>query len=134
VNFIPNQQLENDTFYTVITTFKDQHMNFRTEFRISVKIYLENPFSYVSLILFRSKQLLFIKISEIRICEKKTHFHSFHRVLSHKRNFWRRIRNQRENLPRNPFSIRFFIVVLRWHRFCRVLADLEIWGSRFSDN
>ena len=61
-------------------------------------------------------------------------FHRFHRVLSHKRHFWRRIRNQRENLPRNPFSIRLFIVVLRWHRFCRLLADLKIGGSRFSDN
>ena len=83
---------------------------------------------------FRPKQLLFVKISEITIRGKMTYFHRFHRVPEHKRHFWRRIRVQRKNLPRNPFSIRLFIVVLRWFRFCRLFSDFKIWGSRCFDN
>ena len=55
-------------------------------------------------------------------------FHRCHRVLSNKCHFWRRIRNRPENLPRNPFSIRLFNVVLRWHRFCQLSTDLKILG------
>ena len=55
-------------------------------------------------------------------------FHRCHRVLSNKCHFWRRIRNRPENLPRNPFSIRLFNVVLRWHRFCQLSSDLKILG------
>ena len=46
-----------------------------------------------------------------------THFYHFHRFLERKRHFWRRIRNQRENLPRKTFFIRRFNVVLRWKSF-----------------
>ena len=46
-----------------------------------------------------------------------SHFYRFHRVLERKRHFWRRIRNQRENLPRKTFFIRHFNVVLGWNSF-----------------
>ena len=48
--------------------------------------------------------------------------------------FWRRIRVQRKNFPRNPFSIRRFNVVFRC---CSYLRKFELWKirwSRFSDN
>ena len=83
---------------------------------------------------FRPKQLLFVKISEIRICGKMTCFYRFHYVLSHKFDFWRRIRFQRKNLTRNSYSIRLFIVVFECRRFIHNFEGSKKRGSRFSDN
>ena len=83
---------------------------------------------------FRPKQLLFVKISEITIRRKMTYFHRFHRVPEHKRHFWRRIRVQRKNLPRNPYSIRLVFVIFRWHSYFGKFRDFKIQGSRYFDN
>ena len=87
------------------------------------------------------QQLLFVKISEITIRRKMTYLHRFYRVPGHKRHFWRRIRVQRKNLPQNPFSIRHYFVIFRWHSYLRkwfrrcgcvwTQRQTGLWGTCF---
>ena len=67
LKFIPNQKLENDELYTVITVLICKNMNVSIGFGISVKIYLEKPSSYVSLLLFSAKTSTMRQNTEFRI-------------------------------------------------------------------
>ena len=83
---------------------------------------------------FRLKRLPCVINTEFQILWKMTCFYRFNHVWTENPRIWHRIRNQRENLPRNPYSIRLYIVVFSWHSYMRNIKLFKIRWSRFSDN
>ena len=83
---------------------------------------------------FRLKRLPCVINTEFRILWKMTCFCRFDHVWTKNPRIWHRIRDQHKNLPRNPYSIRLFIVVFSWHSYMRNIKLFKIRWSRFSDN
>ena len=83
---------------------------------------------------FRLEQFKFVKITDFRISWKMVYFCRFNRIRTENIQISHRIRDQRKNLPQNPFSIRRFIVVFRCYSYLRKFELSKIRWSRFSDN